>query len=1036
MLYLSCQLWTVSAQEQIWYFHHLSSSNILASNTYNYAVYQDQKGYIWISSILGLTRYDGIHYDRFIPHSNLLGATKDKHVQSPVFEDTSGKLWLNTSNQLYFFDPEEYSFHSVPVYYKPDSAYADFQVVHYDSTSNSVWFLAQRSLIGNQYPLYRMDVDDTNQMVQMDSIASYLVDGLKVFPGEYPKEQYFCIPQRKGWEIRHYSSCRRVDSMRFIHPTNEAFTSYCFLKDQDEQFWIGTSEGLLHTNFAGTSMKYPPRFKNQTIKGVRGVVPLDSDHLIIATEEMGIYIFDKHRFRYLHKIVAFQGEYVTPFEPAIQSVSVDRDKNLWVVTKSQGVYFTNPLRKRFGSFLQKRIEAPQNNNIRAVSEDNKGVLWCLTDERVITLAEDGRQTPPSPSLKQLNYFLQDKAVYYLTFDQEGWLWLCTNTGLIRWKDQAGPPTFIQPCDPAIDERPVFTYIRCLKNGRMFASSYGRGMYEVLTENNNSCMTQVDIPFDTTGRFTMIFEDHAGRVWLSEAEASFQVYEPRKEGYALKQAMTFSPMVNAIAEDTISGSLWLGTNEGLFSIRLEEDSFRLQQDALFSTNFPVVNGLQYDEQQRMWISTNKGIVLYSPLEQQQTESLAIPQDGYRVFNVQDGLPNEEFNFWSYARTANGKLAFGGVNGVAIVEPQRIQTLPWEATPTITKITINDKPLAESKNASLTKPLSSGKAKLILKPSVRSFRLDFAAMEYGHTGENQFYYTLAQSNGEIVQKGNEPFASYFNLKPGNYILTIFAANVENHWNTDEPYVLELKVKRHWTKTWWFYGLIAMLVIFIAGWLVRNRFDRLQRKQQIAELETAILRLQLNPHFIFNSLNSIRGYIQEREIDTADSFLVKLARLIRKILDIADKPAIPLYDECHLLEEYMKIETLRFENAFTYKVVHLHEMDLDDILIPTMILQPFVENAIIHAFRGKTERGLITVEFDVRDDMLLCRIIDNGVGRNATKTRKKEHESKATIITKERLELLAKQRKKATYFHIEDRYNASQLPEGTTVHIHLPL
>ncbi|MBK7336153.1 MAG: histidine kinase [Saprospirales bacterium] len=209
-----------------------------------------------------------------------------------------------------------------------------------------------------------------------------------------------------------------------------------------------------------------------------------------------------------------------------------------------------------------------------------------------------------------------------------------------------------------------------------------------------------------------------------------------------------------------------------------------------------------------------------------------------------------------------------------------------------------------------------------------------------------------------------------------------------------------------------------------MYRNRVERIRKKeemlrkeaevrQQMAETETAILRLQMNPHFIFNSMNSINAYILKKDINTASDYLGRFAKLMRMILDLAAKPLIPVSDEIELLKLYLQTEAMRFEHKFSYVFEVDESLDPDDVVLPTMILQPFVENAIWHGLSNKKGEGLIRISFKKENEMLHCVVEDNGIGRDAalhSKSGVTVHESKAMSITLRRLELLEKTQTKS--------------------------
>ncbi len=214
-----------------------------------------------------------------------------------------------------------------------------------------------------------------------------------------------------------------------------------------------------------------------------------------------------------------------------------------------------------------------------------------------------------------------------------------------------------------------------------------------------------------------------------------------------------------------------------------------------------------------------------------------------------------------------------------------------------------------------------------------------------------------------------------------------------------------------------------------------------QQLAELEIKSLRAQMNPHFLFNSLNSIRNYIIKNEPKIASNYLADFASLMRKILDASQQSKISLQEEVEMLTLYLDLELMRFSNRFTYSF-HLDESIKDeDFDIPSMVIQPFVENAIWHGLLNKESDAHLNINFreiENNDYEILCEVIDNGIGRKQSekfKNKLHKHKSKGIDITKERLKRLSKipQNDSIQIIDLEDE-NGEAL--GTMVKIHLPI
>lgn len=237
-------------------------------------------------------------------------------------------------------------------------------------------------------------------------------------------------------------------------------------------------------------------------------------------------------------------------------------------------------------------------------------------------------------------------------------------------------------------------------------------------------------------------------------------------------------------------------------------------------------------------------------------------------------------------------------------------------------------------------------------------------------------------------------------------------------------------------------TVLILLVAGLLFfsyKRRRDAIAKKNdaelkaQITETELKVMRLQMNPHFIFNSLNSISDYITKNNPKEADEYLGKFAKVMRMTLEHSEQQAIPLADDLKALELYMQLEAKRLNNKFTYQVNVSDDIDKENTLVPPMIFQPFVENSIWHGISKKEGQGNILVDIRKEGDMLNCRIDDDGVGRKQAETIKEANEDKKQSlgmrITKARIEILNKLKGSNATVQLVDK------PQGVTAELKLP-
>lgn len=237
----------------------------------------------------------------------------------------------------------------------------------------------------------------------------------------------------------------------------------------------------------------------------------------------------------------------------------------------------------------------------------------------------------------------------------------------------------------------------------------------------------------------------------------------------------------------------------------------------------------------------------------------------------------------------------------------------------------------------------------------------------------------------------------------------------------------------------SLIIILLFIIIGAMILYNQIRLKSKQQAVMFNQKLLRMQMNPHFIFNSLASIESFIYENQPKEAGEYLSKFSRLIRLILENSSSEYITLEKEIETLSFYLKLEKLRLNDNLDYKIVTDQTLQPDKVFLPPMLTQPFIENAIEHGFRGGNKPGTIFISFMKKEDNLMILIKDNGIGITVAEMQKEKlmhHKSLAMQITWERLRILNKSKRKKMYFEVKDIISEDNLIQGTHIEFSIPL
>jgi tetratricopeptide (TPR) repeat protein len=238
----------------------------------------------------------------------------------------------------------------------------------------------------------------------------------------------------------------------------------------------------------------------------------------------------------------------------------------------------------------------------------------------------------------------------------------------------------------------------------------------------------------------------------------------------------------------------------------------------------------------------------------------------------------------------------------------------------------------------------------------------------------------------------------------------------------------------------ALLFALLLGIAGIsLLVFRQNKLKSQQKSMQLEQKLLRSQMNPHFIFNSLIAIESYIYDKEPEKSGAYLSQFAQLMRQTLENSRAEYISLEKEISTLENYLALQQMRYDNIFTYTIHIAEDLDASYIRIPPMLTQPFIENAIEHGFTKNEKKGKIEINFKLQDHCLMGEVIDNGIGIYHSQKQtnvNQNHRSMALSITTERLELLNKGSRNKIQLHLEELKTTDGNVSGTRVYFSIPL
>lgn len=322
----------------------------------------------------------------------------------------------------------------------------------------------------------------------------------------------------------------------------------------------------------------------------------------------------------------------------------------------------------------------------------------------------------------------------------------------------------------------------------------------------------------------------------------------------------------------------------------------------------------------------------------------------------------------------------------------------------------------------------------------YNLSWLYKDMSDMNKSQGDYKKAYENHVLYKH----FSDSLDMKKYNQGLAEARTRYESEKAKQELEVVTLKLNQHKYLAYGFAGLIILAIII--GVLILRQIS-LKNKQRISEMNHKIsevtqrnLRQQMNPHFIFNTLNSIQYYMYQHDKISTNNYLTKFSLLMRKTLENSQHTAIPIKDELDTLELYLQLESLRFKEKFDFKIEVDDEIDTMLHKIPTMLIQPYVENAIVHGLVHKEGKGWVNISISLEDNYLVCKVEDNGIGRDASleiqKEKNKNHNSLGTKITESRLNLVNSLYGKNMKIAYTDLKDNNGNPSGTRVIIHIPI
>jgi len=634
---------------------------------------------------------------------------------------------------------------------------------------------------------------------------------------------------------------------------------------------------------------------------------------------------------------------------SIQSVFEDNNRNIWFGSDGKGlVRFTG---ERFVYFNES--SGLSSDLILTINQEPSGVFWLGTyDKGLVEMLPNG----------QFNtYEFEDNTVWSSLLNVDGYNWFGTGFGLVAMKDRKVVANYLYEDGTPGDK--ITALLRISNRSFYVGGSEGVSIYE-----NGKFERLKTGDIETVRSFCKV----NGTTFVATDKGLFVI-----EGKQVKPISTINKTIYALTKDD-ANNLWIGTEEGLY--KYDGQEFK---SISFSSNAAsnIINFLEFEEG-KLYVGTNNGLFVFSGLKNE------FPK--IEKFGIGEGVVNLETNMNSSFIDKKGRLWFGTASGMVCFRTKfKAETEPHPKL-ILRNVLLNYQPFSKDKNV---KELDDyGLPKSLDLPFSRNnitFEMDGISL-VNYTGL-KFQYRLEGLENDWSPVNNNTNVTYRALPAGEYIF--HARSVDSQGKFSDEIHIPFIVRPAFYRTWWFMLLsagfiLALIYLYFQMRLKRerevNEKERLVFKSRLLSLEQRSLNASMNRHFIFNSLNSIQYFINTQDKLSANRFLTNFAKLIRKNLDSSEEGnMVALNQELERLQLYLSLESMRFKDRFDFEINCDEEIDQEAIIIPAMILQPFVENSVIHGILpDEDKKGHISIDVEKVENLLTITIKDNGIGIDNSK------------------------------------------------------
>jgi ligand-binding sensor domain-containing protein len=697
----------------------------------------------------------------------------------------------------------------------------------------------------------------------------------------------------------------------------------------------------------------------------------------------------------------------------IRCILKDIEGNLWLGTH------TGLFRYRDNAFSTFKNGGIGNAMVFQIFRDKKNELWMGSDHGVY------RYNQGFFTLLSTKDGLPDNFCSALFEDDDGTIWLATNKGMALYKN-GSIKSFTK--QQGFKITPPLSVIYKDKQNTIWVG--GKDGVAAFKKINGSYIPTYYILPGLTQEWgvTSCVEDNNGAFWLGTSGEGLYKFE--NGNFVLKStALNIKPSSFFTLLCDKNNTLYAATLNGLWiydqtnnTQKIISEKEGLNSELIYSVKFT-------DNENAIWIGTNQGINKMDLDKFRASKTIDIS-----AYGKEDGFSGVECNSYGIWEDKDSTMWFGTVGGIIKYQPNAFKRNTQESKTYITSITLQ--------NADTT--LAEG---ALLPYNYNNIGFYYRGISLTNPDRVRYIKMLEPLETKWSEPSTEDYSKYGNLAPGKYTFKVKSCNSEGVWNK-EAVTFSFEIKTPFFKTWWFITSIIVLIVALVMIVFRIRIQNIRKKQkeefdrkvEISKIELKALRAQMNPHFVFNSLNSIQHYILNSKSSEAAKYLNKFAKLIRIILSNSEKAMVTVNEDVESLNLYLELESMRFDGKFDYSINVDKSVDGDYDEIPPMLMQPYIENAILHGLNPKETKGHLKIDIFIKNNYIVCRISDDGIGRVKSgeikrTTPSNAHKSLGMKITSERVRILNDINKSDLSVSVTDLQDANGNSAGTMVELYIP-